>query len=84
MKLSYILENYVVTTLSETVDFHIGYGDSINIHFVIEGLEYDQYFDDQEVQPDPNMRGVFVVTDDDGQQCQFTALDTVDLFKESQ
>lgn len=80
MKLSYILENYVVTAMSETVGFHIGDNDSINIHYVVEGLEYDQYFDDQEVQLDTNMRGAFTATDDDGQQSQFMALDTVDLF----
>lgn len=84
MKLSEVLSNYHVIALSSLVGFQLPEedpGGEINIHFTEAGQEYEQYFLDQDIVLSEHMRGVFVVTDRQGNLCEFTALDVVD-FKE--
>lgn len=87
MKFSDVLSTYTVTALGEVVGWSLpeeGFSDYINIHFVSEGQEYDQYFRDQDVVVDPAFVGMFIVTDNDGDACEFMALKAVDLTEEPQ
>lgn len=83
MKLSQVLEKYYVLAMSETVSYYLPNipEDNIYISFFSEGLEYEQYFEDQEVQIQETSLGGFTVINEDGEVCQFTALDGVDLGK---
>lgn len=86
MKLSQVLNQYYVMTLSEIVGFSLPEPPdlAINIHFIFEDEIFDQYFNDQEIISKDASFGVgdFVITDVDGEDCLFTALEGVDLNKQ--
>lgn len=84
MKLSLILDRYYVIANSSVVGFHWPDetdGDTAcSITFQDDdGMDVDQRFNDQDVQLLESPKGGFVVTDVDGEACQFTALDGVEL-----
>ena len=85
MKLSKVLDSYYVISMGAIVSFTMAedrdMSEAININFIVDGQEYDQYFNDQDIILDPSLTGSFVVTDVDEEQCQFMALNGVDLEK---
>lgn len=85
MKLSYVLDTYLVIAMSETVGFTMPEDNdtAISVRFTCDGQDYEQWFNDQDIVPDPTMQGSFVVTDVDGEQCQFTAVEPVTLVPRS-
>jgi len=84
MKLSKILNKYHVIPLvgSEMVGYCIMHRKptpTIDINFTVDDEEHSQVFADQEIQIMNQPPGAFSVTDVNGEQCGFIALDGVDL-----
>ena len=83
MKLSELFDKYYIMGLvgSEIVEFFAPDppDEAIRITFGLDGENYEQYFNDQEIQILDHPEGGFFVIDVDGKDCGFIALDGVNL-----